>query len=80
MQAVLPTLAAAGTTCRFVRHNRVDRLDELVRTLAARHRRVWYLADGVYSMHGDQAPLDRRCTSWSRGTTGCRCTSTTPTA
>lgn len=57
VQSVLPTLAAAGTTCRFVRHNRVDRLDQLVRALAERHRRVWYLADGVYSMHGDQAPL-----------------------
>ena len=79
MQSVLPTLAAAGTTCRFVRHNRVDRLDELVRALAERHRRVWYLADGVYSMHGDQAPL-AGCASWSRGTSSCRCTSTTRTA
>jgi 7-keto-8-aminopelargonate synthetase-like enzyme len=58
VQSVLPTLAAAGTLCRFVRHNRVDRLDDMVRTLADRHRRVWYLADGVYSMHGDMAPLD----------------------
>jgi 7-keto-8-aminopelargonate synthetase-like enzyme len=57
VQAVLPTLAAAGATCRFIRHNRMDRLDQLVNTLAARHRRVWYLADGVYSMHGDVAPL-----------------------
>ena len=57
VQAVLPTLQAAGTTCRFVRHNRIDRLDELVSKLAARHRRVWYLADGIYSMHGDAAPL-----------------------
>ena len=59
VQAVLPTLAAAGTTCRFVRHNRMDRLDQLVGVLAAEHRRVWYLADGVYSMHGDVAPLDQ---------------------
>src|SRR4029077_1807595 len=57
VQSVLPTLRAAGTTCRFVRHNRIDRLDDIVRALAARHRRVWYLADGVYSMHGDLAPL-----------------------
>jgi 7-keto-8-aminopelargonate synthetase-like enzyme len=57
VQAVLPTLQAAGTACRFVRHSRTDRLSELVETLAARHRRVWYLADGVYSMHGDPAPL-----------------------
>jgi 7-keto-8-aminopelargonate synthetase-like enzyme len=57
VQAVLPTLQAAGTVCRFVRHSRIDRLSELVETLAARHRRIWYLADGVYSMHGDPAPL-----------------------
>jgi 7-keto-8-aminopelargonate synthetase-like enzyme len=57
VQAVLPTLAATGTSCRFVRHNRMDRLDQLVGTLAEKHRRVWYLADGVYSMHGDVAPL-----------------------
>jgi 7-keto-8-aminopelargonate synthetase-like enzyme len=56
VQAVLPTLQAAGTTCRFVRHNRIDRLDELVSKLAASHRYVWYLADGVYSMHGDPTP------------------------
>ena len=57
VQSVLPTLKAAGTTCRFVRHSRIDRLDRLVTALAQRHRRVWYLADGVYSMHGDLAPL-----------------------
>jgi len=57
VQAVLPTLKAAGTTCRFVRHSRIDKLDRLVGALAQRHRRVWYLADGVYSMHGDLAPL-----------------------
>jgi 7-keto-8-aminopelargonate synthetase-like enzyme len=57
VQAVLPTLAAAGTLCRFVRHNRIDRLDDLVRKLSERHRRVWYLGDGIYSMHGDPAPL-----------------------
>jgi len=57
VQSVLPTLQAAGTVCRFVRHNRIDRLAEAVGVLAARHRRVWYLADGIYSMHGDPAPF-----------------------
>jgi 7-keto-8-aminopelargonate synthetase-like enzyme len=58
VQAVLPTLAARGTLCRFVRHNRMDRLEDLVVTLGRRHPRVWYLADGIYSMHGDTAPVD----------------------
>jgi 7-keto-8-aminopelargonate synthetase-like enzyme len=57
VQAVLPTLQAAGTTCTFVRHGRLDRLTETVETLATRHRHVWYLADGIYSMQGDPAPL-----------------------
>jgi 7-keto-8-aminopelargonate synthetase-like enzyme len=57
VQAVLPTLQAAGTFCRFVRHSRIDRLEEIILNLGERHRRVWYLADGVYSMHGDPAPL-----------------------
>jgi 7-keto-8-aminopelargonate synthetase-like enzyme len=57
VQAVLPTLQAAGTFCRFVRHSRLDRLEGIVSALGQRHRRVWYLADGVYSMHGDLAPI-----------------------
>jgi len=57
VQAVLPLLAAAGTTCRIVRHNRMDRLDDIVGALSRSHPRVWYLADGIYSMHGDPAPM-----------------------
>jgi 7-keto-8-aminopelargonate synthetase-like enzyme len=58
VQAVLPTLQAGGASCRFVRHNRTDRLDEVVTALSRDHRRVWYLADGIYSMQGDPAPLE----------------------
>jgi len=57
VQTVLPILAAAGATCSLVRHNRIDRLDHAVATLSRRHARVWYLADGIYSMHGDSAPM-----------------------
>jgi 7-keto-8-aminopelargonate synthetase-like enzyme len=57
VQAVLPTLRAAGTSCHFVRHNRMDLLEEKVGALSRRHPRVWYLADGIYSMHGDVAPV-----------------------
>src|SRR6187402_2054001 len=57
VQAVLPTLRAAGIECIQVPHNRVARLDELVTDLATRCDKVWYLCDGIYSMHGDRAPL-----------------------
>jgi 7-keto-8-aminopelargonate synthetase-like enzyme len=57
VQAVLPTLEAAGVSCSMIRHNRVDRLEERVVALSRQHRKVFYLGDGVYSMHGDTAPV-----------------------
>lgn len=39
-------------------HDDVEQLEELVSDLERRHERVWYLADGVYSMFGDVAPTD----------------------
>lgn len=46
-----------GTHVEVVRHNRLDLLEERIRELRGRYRRVWYLGDGVYSMHGDLAPM-----------------------
>lgn len=43
----------------LVRHNRIDQLEARVQALKGKHRHIWYLADGVYSMLGDYAPLDQ---------------------
>jgi 7-keto-8-aminopelargonate synthetase-like enzyme len=51
-------LRVQGTRVEVVRHNRMDRLEHAIERLAPRHRRVWYLADGVYSMYADLAPFD----------------------
>lgn len=53
MQAVLPTLLQQGTRCTAVGHNRLDLVEHEAKTLATAHRRVFYLCDGVYRMHGD---------------------------
>lgn len=58
VQAVLPTLRLLGVPCEFVQHNRLDRVEARAAELARTHRRVFYLCDGVYSMHGDLAPVD----------------------
>jgi len=42
----------------IVRHNRMDQLEARVRELSAKHERVWYVLDGLYSMFGDFAPID----------------------
>ena len=40
-----------------VRHNRMDYLEDRIKKYKDTSRKVWYLADGVYSMYGDTAPL-----------------------
>ena len=48
---------AAGTHVELVRHNRMDLLEEKIIELSKKHQKVWYMADGVYSMFGDTAPM-----------------------
>lgn len=40
-------------------HGDTDRLEEKIVHLSERHERVFYLIDGLYSMHGDFAPMAR---------------------
>ncbi len=58
VQAALPELRLRGVPCEAVRHNRLDRLEERVAALSTRHERVFYLCDGIYSMHGDVLDAD----------------------
>ncbi|KAK6022281.1 aminotransferase, class I/II, partial [Ostertagia ostertagi] len=51
-------LAGAGTHIEVIRHNRMDLLEERIKALRNKHRKVWYLADGIYSMFGDTAPMN----------------------
>ena len=53
VQAVIPTLLRIGATCEVVPHGRLSRAAQRARELAKTHERVFYLCDGVYSMHGD---------------------------
>lgn len=47
-----------GTPIELIRHNRLDLLEEAVLRLKRHRRHIWYMADGLYSMYGDLAPLD----------------------
>jgi 7-keto-8-aminopelargonate synthetase-like enzyme len=49
---------AKGSHLEFVRHNRMDLLEQRIIELSQKHRKVWYMADGVYSMFGDVAPME----------------------
>jgi 7-keto-8-aminopelargonate synthetase-like enzyme len=52
-------LAGNGIQIVTVPHNNFDTLARLIGDLAPVRERVWYLADSIYSMHGDTAPLRR---------------------
>jgi 7-keto-8-aminopelargonate synthetase-like enzyme len=57
VQSAVNQLRPQGTTVELVRHNNLDHLEQTLARLAPRHGRVWYLADGVYSMFADHAPF-----------------------
>jgi 7-keto-8-aminopelargonate synthetase-like enzyme len=57
VQSAVNQLRPQGTTVELIRHSRLDQLEEAIERLAPRHRRIWYLADGVYSMYADLAPF-----------------------
>lgn len=50
-------LASEGIPVLPVKHNDLGDLEATLREQSDRHRHIWYLADGVYSMVGDVAPV-----------------------
>lgn len=58
VQQVVPLLQRLGAAVELVRHGALERVEARVRELRGRHARVWLLLDGVYSMHGDLAPIE----------------------
>ncbi len=59
VQTAAQLVKARGVPLHVVRHNDMDQLERKIRRLQNRHPRIWYMADGVYSMFGDVAPMDR---------------------
>ncbi|MCU0324800.1 MAG: aminotransferase class I/II-fold pyridoxal phosphate-dependent enzyme [Spirosomaceae bacterium] len=57
VQQTVQYLKADGVYAEFVRHNQTDALEQRIKILQEKYEKVWYLCDGVYSMHGDGAPF-----------------------
>ena len=58
VQMAANQLRVQGTTVELIRHNRMDRLEAMIERVKDRHDKVWYMADGVYSMFADLAPFE----------------------
>lgn len=52
-------LIAEGIPVTPIAHNDMQLLEETLMQESEHHRHIWYLADSVYSMFGDTAPVER---------------------
>jgi 7-keto-8-aminopelargonate synthetase-like enzyme len=41
----------------IIKHNCMDSLESKIKSLYNKYDKIWYFADGVYSMYGDYAPF-----------------------
>lgn len=48
-----------GTEVKMIRHSDFAALDEMLKEESNKYNRIWYMADGVYSMHGDLPDTDK---------------------
>ncbi|MBI1769745.1 MAG: aminotransferase class I/II-fold pyridoxal phosphate-dependent enzyme [Bacteroidetes bacterium] len=57
VQLAVQQLKARGTKVEMIKHNRMDLLEDMIKANPNRYNKIWYMADGLYSMYGDYAPL-----------------------
>jgi len=57
VQLTAHALRGLGAHVRHLPHNDVHALNSVLAESASKHHKVWYLADGIYSMYGDTAPV-----------------------
>ncbi|MDQ6532005.1 aminotransferase class I/II-fold pyridoxal phosphate-dependent enzyme [Flavobacterium sp. LHD-85] len=50
-------LKLRGIPVEMIRHNNLEMLEDKIRALSGKSGKIWYMADGVYSMYGDYAPV-----------------------
>ena len=57
VQTAVQLLRNRDIHIELIRHNRIDMLESRIKALKDDYRKISYMADGVYSMQGDYAPV-----------------------
>jgi 7-keto-8-aminopelargonate synthetase-like enzyme len=57
IQMVVSMVKSQGVYVELLRHNRLDLLEERIKQLRGKYKKIWYMADGIYSMYGDKSPV-----------------------
>lgn len=59
IQMTTQLLKARKVPVYVIRHNCMDSLEKKIQHLNNKYDKIWYFADGVYSMYGDFAPFEQ---------------------
>ena len=62
VQQAIDMLKLRKVHVEIIRHNRMDVLEEKINELSPLHEKIWFMADGVYSMYGDLLPVEKLIT------------------
>lgn len=57
VQNAAQMLKTRGVMLEMIKHNDLNMLEDKIRELSSKCSKVWYFADGIYSMFGDVAPI-----------------------
>ncbi|MFD1605224.1 aminotransferase class I/II-fold pyridoxal phosphate-dependent enzyme [Flavobacterium artemisiae] len=57
VQNACQILKLRGIPVEMIRHNNLEMLEDKIRMMQGKSGKIWYMADGVYSMYGDYAPV-----------------------
>lgn len=57
VQNATQLLKVRGVPVEMIRHNNLNMLEDKIRHLSSKCRKIWYMVDGVYSMYGDCSPI-----------------------
>ena len=57
VQNAAQILKGRGIPVELIRHNNLQMLEDRIKVLCSKHEKIWFMADGIYSMYGDAAPI-----------------------
>ncbi|WP_026752986.1 aminotransferase class I/II-fold pyridoxal phosphate-dependent enzyme [Sediminibacter sp. Hel_I_10] len=57
VQSAAKMLKSRSVPIDMIRHNDLNMLEDKIKSYSNSRKRIWYMADGIYSMYGDYAPI-----------------------
>lgn len=58
VQNAVTPLKLRSIPVEMIRHSNLEMLEDKIKKLQSTCTKIWYMADGVYSMYGDYAPVE----------------------